>query len=209
MPKVACFCVVCGTYIGDYYPSKLKKTCSDECFRTLFSRKYHEKHGVLRICRVCGKTATTEEELDLFVLDPRTKIGRTTLCKECFNKKQNVDYHQRLKETRKEKQREYRHNLRMRVLNHISNGEVKCKVCGFMNTQALQIDHINGGGRAEIKRLGKNTAVYRKILKMSPEEAKKEYQILCANHNRIKMYEKREWGKGNDPFDEKSSFKGY
>ena len=53
---------------------------------------------------------------------------------------------------------------------------------GCVDIRCLEIDHINGGGM-------KNDAgwfkLYKKILS-DPEQAKKEYQILCSNCNVIK-----------------------
>ena len=64
-------------------------------------------------------------------------------------------------------------------------GEV-CIVCGFADRRALQIDHKKGNGNRERKRLGQ-LGIYRRVLR-HPED----YQILCANHNRIKMFENHE-----------------
>lgn len=74
--------------------------------------------------------------------------------------------------------------LREGILELLGN---KCSSCGFSDTRALQIDHINGGGYAT--RLHTCTAKrYRKIL----EGGGDGYQLLCANCNQIKKYEKRE-----------------
>ena len=78
---------------------------------------------------------------------------------------------------------QYRSNLRSKVLSFLGG---KCEVCGFSDTRALQIDHVNGGGAKELSSLG-YTAYLHKILR-----DKRGYQILCANHNWIKRHEKRE-----------------
>lgn len=74
----------------------------------------------------------------------------------------------------------------------------KCKKCGFSDIRALQLDHINGGGNKEYKKLG-NYAVYRRIIKNFSFE-KLHYQILCANCNWIKRYENKEIRNGNFHF---------
>jgi DNA-binding XRE family transcriptional regulator len=65
-----------------------------------------------------------------------------------------------------------------------------CAVCGYSDERALQIDHINGGGKKEID----NTTSYarHKWIIDYPDKAKKKYQILCANCNWIKRYENKE-----------------
>lgn len=62
----------------------------------------------------------------------------------------------------------------------------KCVRCDWTDERALQIDHINGGGFQERKKLG-NRGLLRKVLQ-HPEQ----YQLLCANHNWIKRVERDE-----------------
>ena len=59
----------------------------------------------------------------------------------------------------------------------------KCTICGFSDSRALQIDHLNGGGKKHYIKSG-SLGVLRHAVK-NPSE----YQILCANHNWIKMRE--------------------
>lgn len=80
--------------------------------------------------------------------------------------------------------------LRLKVLEHLG-GPICCK-CGFLDSRALQIDHINGGGNKETKNIGGSAQLYRSILNLAPETAKKIYQILCANCNWIKRSENKE-----------------
>jgi 5-methylcytosine-specific restriction endonuclease McrA len=65
----------------------------------------------------------------------------------------------------------------------------KCARCGYDDWRALQIDHINGGGHAERKNSGGSESYYRRILK---GEKSGKYQLLCANCNWIKRYERGE-----------------
>lgn len=62
----------------------------------------------------------------------------------------------------------------------------KCIRCGFSDIRALQIDHINGGGCKELKKLT-SPGVYRKVIKYATG-----YQLLCANCNWIKRFENHE-----------------
>lgn len=73
---------------------------------------------------------------------------------------------------------------RAKLLGFLGN---KCVKCGFSDWRALQIDHVNGGGCKEVKKLGLLN-MYKRIY-----EYPQEYQLLCANCNWIKRYEKGEF----------------
>lgn len=81
-----------------------------------------------------------------------------------------------------------RYNARIRkMLIELLGGH--CVKCGFSDSRALQVDHINGGGSKENKNLKgmKNVQILKKVLGGS-----KEYQLLCANCNWIKRFENDE-----------------
>ena len=61
----------------------------------------------------------------------------------------------------------------------------KCAHCGFNDPRALQIDHINGGGRKELQSIPRQTYYSLDYHKAN----KKKYQLLCANCNQIKRME--------------------
>ena len=65
-----------------------------------------------------------------------------------------------------------------------------CVRCGFSDSRALQIDHINGGGKKELTKLG-GASHNRKVIK-SVMNNEYKYQLLCANCNWIKRCEKGE-----------------
>ncbi|SRR3990167_9778514 len=75
--------------------------------------------------------------------------------------------------------------LRLKTLESI--GGVFCKKCGFPDIRALQIDHINGGGKKHIESFSSNKT-YHKYVREHP----KKFQVLCANCNRIKVMENKE-----------------
>lgn len=73
--------------------------------------------------------------------------------------------------------------LRTKVLNAFGS---QCIICGVSDPSCLHLDHINGGGRKELKNIGA-AAVYRRALKFPGL-----YQILCANCNYIKYLQDKE-----------------
>jgi hypothetical protein len=75
---------------------------------------------------------------------------------------------------------------RKKILEKFGN---QCVMCGFNDVRALQIDHVNGGGRKEIK--GMSPVSY---LKKVLGDKDGHYQVLCANCNFIKRYTNNEKG---------------
>lgn len=63
----------------------------------------------------------------------------------------------------------------------------RCIQCNFSDIRALQVDHVNGGGNKERKKLSGGPTFYNKVLE-SIKNNLKEYQLLCANCNWIKRY---------------------
>ena len=70
----------------------------------------------------------------------------------------------------------------------------KCVVCGFSDYRALQIDHKLGGGQKQIEQMGDHYFFVRHYL-ANNDQAIKDLQVLCANHNWIKRWEMKEWRK--------------
>lgn len=72
---IKCFCVVCGAYIGEFFPSQIRRTCSKECYSKLISNQVkgeknpNYRHGkyIENRCKNCGK-----------LIDPRS-----TFCHKC------------------------------------------------------------------------------------------------------------------------------
>lgn len=71
----------------------------------------------------------------------------------------------------------------------------KCVRCGFDDPRALQIDHINGNAKDDQNNRHQygGIRIFR-LRKMSDEELRSTYQLLCANCNWIKRSENKEWG---------------
>jgi len=74
--------------------------------------------------------------------------------------------------------------MRLLALDMLGN---KCANCGYdTDIRALQIDHINGGGRKEMIEIG-TYGILRNVINEEPG-----YQLLCANCNQIKRFENDE-----------------
>ncbi len=83
--------------------------------------------------------------------------------------------------------KQIRDDLRKTILNLLGN---KCCKCGFDDTRAIQIDHVNGNGIEDRDSLYAST-YYRKVIK-SIEKDEGKYQLLCSNCNWIKRVENEE-----------------
>jgi membrane protein involved in colicin uptake len=93
----------------------------------------------------------------------------------------------------RECQRNHRRAVRAEILDLL--GSLKCAHCGYADDwRALQVDHINGGGRKDSRTSGGNSNLWslRNWIKANPEEAREKYQVLCANCNWIKRHENGE-----------------
>jgi len=88
----------------------------------------------------------------------------------------------------KSKRKTYQ-QIRFDVLELV--GKTKCSKCGFNDWRALQLDHKNGKGFTDRKRLGSGRGFNQYYLN-HPKEAKKKLQVLCANCNWIKRSKNNE-----------------
>lgn len=123
------------------------------------------------------------------------------LCEVCYDKSRDrSDEKSRLSQQKyrnnnpgkiKESNKKFHEKNRNKLFDLLGN---KCFNCGFTDKRALQIDHINGGGR--IERIKYNTKEFHRIVLKSLEKDENKYQLLCANCNWIKRYENKEWGGG-------------
>lgn len=73
------------------------------------------------------------------------------------------------------------------VIAHYSDGTSACIKCGEDRTACLSIDHINGGGHAHLRQIGKaGSSFYEWLIKNDLPEG---YQTLCMNCQWIKNAE--------------------
>lgn len=101
-------------------------------------------------------------------------------------KRNNRDAH-------REAQRNHRYTVRREILDLL--GGQKCVHCGYdKDWRALQIDHIHGGGKQDMRTRAAETNQWalRNWLRKHQPEARKKYQVLCCNCNWIKRYENGE-----------------
>lgn len=134
--------------------------------------------------------------MDSPLIFSRTIAVRTTpsnvLKNQAKYREKNKEIHrERVRRSRlkrgEKKNREYERNLnqRTRVAALMQLG-CKCARCGINDMRVLQLDHVNGGGTQENKRIHARGVAIRAL------ENPTDFQVLCANCNWIKRWERGE-----------------
>ena len=82
--------------------------------------------------------------------------------------------------------------IREPVLRFYGNGQLACIRCGFSDSRALILDHIEGNGRQDLRRrkIAGGHVLYGQLLR---EGFPPGYQTLCWNCNVIKAFERKEF----------------
>jgi len=112
----------------------------------------------------------------------QSKDGYQSRCKPCYIKA----YKRHAPEKRRQR-RDYHHKLRLKAFK-VLRDPPECFHCFTDDFRILTFDHINNDGAEERKQL-KGNRVARQINKMTKEEARSRYQILCHNCNYLRRLE--------------------
>lgn len=173
-------CVICGKIFAKNAGEK--NTCSKECrssYTKKWKKKYNERNKKHKFfdCVICG-------EIFIRVNNQKTCSNE---CSEILAKKNKKKYYENNREYYRVKGNTWKLMRRTKLIRFLGG---VCVHCGFDNIQALEIDHIDGGGNRDVKRCGTNTKMYIFYLE-HPEVAKTHLQVLCSNCNSIKRYENR------------------
>ena len=106
-------------------------------------------------------------------------------------RKASLKYRKTLKgmKNRLEIERFYREKYKTLLYDFWGN---KCVGCGFSDSRALQIDHVEGKGSKHMKYLKLNRFSYYKKIYEEVINGSKDYQPLCANCNWIKRWTNKE-----------------
>lgn len=122
-------------------------------------------------CSHCSKTLPLSE----FYSDS-SKKGHRSNCKACHNDDC----------VRRDREKKGRAGRRSAALHLLCGGTPACQKCGFADERALQIDHVDGGGTVESRKIGPAGLMARVF------RGEGNYQVLCANCNTIKKVENGE-----------------
>lgn len=108
-----------------------------------------------RRCNTCRQDRPPED----FYRCTRDRImGRQWQCKECNSARNGASYRR----------------IRDGLLSLLGG---RCVCCGETEPVFLQIDHVNGGGRAERKTHNNNIRTFDRRVRSDPQD----FQLLCGN----------------------------
>lgn len=130
-----------------------------------------------------------------FYKDRTRPNGLSFYCKVCMKKGNHTRYQankparaaankQYVEDNRAKvnaKNTQWRKNLRLKVLEHYSQGTMACACCGEPNTEFLCIDHVDGGENQHRKAIG--PAGYAIYIWLRKNEYPTGFRVLCFNCN--------------------------
>ena len=136
----------------------------------------------------------TQEYYKGYVLDHKEERQAYLKENKTVIKEQRRGYYIAKKAEISAQKRIYRESIKLRAFNILGGARCSNPDClvpgGCSDIRCLQVDHKNGGGYKEISKIS-TRGIYWKIIN-DPENAKNEYQVLCANCNWIKRQENGE-----------------
>lgn len=131
----------------------------------------------------------TRQERAYYIKNPMEAIKNLQIfCSNCNEIKEyenkNKKWNEKTHDIRNVRNRENYHNLKNFAFE-VLGGHI-CVICKkFKDHRALNIDHIQGGGRLDRNKRSRQDQLFRYIIK-NPNEVKKKLQIVCKNCNQIK-----------------------
>ena len=135
--------------------------------------------------KTCSKCEKRQQE-ENFHRSPNTRDGLTAACKKC-RRLYSREYYRRFPAPYKARAVERAHAQRRLAIGVLGG---KCVSCGMSDERVLQFDHINGGGSKEMRGRRSHRATMTKEIISG---ARSDIQLLCANCNWIKRWEKHEY----------------
>lgn len=150
----------------------------------LFAKSKRSPYGRLNLCKKCNNERHKEYMNNL----PKEKKEQRRQYQKEYSKKnkeniaiQSLKWQRNNRKKIRKSQIKHRKKLRLQVLTHYGGNPPICDCCGEDHIEFLTIDHIEGGGNAHRKKIGRSgTEFYRWLIKQGYPE---EYRVLCYNCN--------------------------
>lgn len=162
-----------------------------------------EKQGVIKNAKTLGRISKEEaqKEIETYkkglvcvlcgcVLDRRFHLRDYCVpCFKVFRAQQKEEWRQYNKDYLKQQRYDYTRDLKLKIIAHYTNGDMRCSCCGEDDVNVLTIDHINNDGNNQ--RLQKHPfggySFYCWIIKNGYPS---DLQIICMNCNSTKSWSK-------------------
>jgi hypothetical protein len=173
-------CVECGKVISqeDLTPVQIrlwnkKKLCSKLCHSRFFYKKYGGKEYAKYLYYNKGGRENKKE----YLKNPEIRKHKNEYLKK---------YHSNNKDRHNELQRESERKRRIEILNHYSEGKMKCSCCGESHFEFLALDHKNNDGNKWRRVHPKGSQkLYTWIIKNNFPPI---FAVLCHNCNSAKAF---------------------
>jgi len=148
----------------------------------------------IRICIQCNKSLSPSQSYRGNKYCNNKCMGIRYRLPDPIGRKKASELKYRLKNKRALAIKRFNLTLERKIKAYEALGGI-CKNCGFSDYRALQIDHVNGFGKRERNNTRiANAKHFYLVVHESAIKKENKYQILCANCNWIKRYEKKEQG---------------
>lgn len=144
-----------------------------------------------KVCHKCNIEKPTTD----FTKHGSTKDRLQTECKACHNERRQKARKAKTGFYATEKERYHDSHLmavrktyykaKQQVFEHYCPEGPRCTLCGFDDTRALSVDHLNGDG-ADHRRMLKGINIYRWIVR---NDFPTQFQVLCMNCQWIKRWD--------------------
>ena len=172
-------CKRLGICIKCKKPSIGKILCIEcQVQHTKYAKTARKKRIDIGICAACTKPAVLNKTLCQIHLNRAKKRPSAQnakgLCAKCNNPK---PINRPACDACYEREQHRHYKLVIKVISHYGG---KCVCCGQTNLLFLTIDHINGGGNAHARKVGRGAAIYRWIKRNNFPH---NFRVLCASCN--------------------------
>ena len=145
------------------------------------------EYAFLQIDHIYGRKAMghkTKNTISVYrELHKKHPEGFQVLCGNCNLMKEIRRHKTHSKHPNAVRSRNYKKLDKKQVLEHYSNGELKCVCCGFAEIDGLTIDHIEGRKKMGHDETFRATTIYAWIKR---NNFPKGFQTLCMNCNHAK-----------------------
>lgn len=158
----------------------VRSSCRGTCIPIILSKKF---------CTGCDRTLP----ISAFSAKPEMRNGHHSRCRECVNAKQRRNYD---KERQRAYYARYKHRAlpmakaralerRREVIAYYSDQTMACVCCGIRGLPFLTIDHIDGKGAEQRRKLfgGRNASSVVMNLWLVQNNFPPGFQVLCYNCN--------------------------
>lgn len=182
--------------------TKFCNRCKRNLPKSEFYSDKSQKSGLYSLCKECSKAKNkkyydeNKEWYKEYVTNWRKEnadIWKNYMREYRIKNREKIrewgkNHYNKNKEKFKHRHKKRRIKLRDQAMTKL--GSFQCVKCGFNDIRALCVDHIHNDGKSERDLIGYGVySLYVKILKMSDEDARNRYQVLCRNCNWIKQVE--------------------